>query len=110
MFKLFITCLVVLSFQANALELFNYKKASKMKTYTKAQVEQVWASNVPACLKDGSKLLGVNKAYKTAGLGYRDCSTSENAIKKQELTGVKVNVIKLTELPSDIAKEVLGIK
>lgn len=110
MFKLFITCLVVLSFQASALELFSYKKGKALTTYTKAQVEKIWAANEAACLKDGSRIIGVNKAFQNAGLRYADCSASETALKKQQLTGVKVNLIKLTELPAEVAREVLGIK
>ena len=111
MLKLFITCLMVVSINsAMALELFSYKKGKSTVTYTKAQIETMWASDTPACLKDGSRILGVNKAYQKAKLRYSDCSASENAQRKQELTGVSVNLIKLTQLPAEVAKQVLGIK
>lgn len=95
---------------ASALELHSYKSNVATVNYTDAQVESMWTSKTPACIKDGSKIIGVNQAFKTANLGYRDCSSSKNALRKQELTGVAVKVFKVTELSSKLAKQVLGIK
>ena len=95
----------------HAINVYNYKDGqTSIKSMSTSQVESIWSAAQPACIKDGAKLLGVNKAFKDNKLGYRDCSSSDNAKKKQELLGYKVTVIKLTELPKDIALQVLGRK
>lgn len=96
----------------HAINLYNYKDSSSNITkLSKEQVEQIWSStSVAACIKDGAKLLGVNKTFKDLKLGYRDCSSSDKAKEKQKMLGYKVEVIAFTSLPADIAKQVLGMK
>ena len=110
--KLFLGCLLVLSMlSANAFEVFNYKQTGG--SIIKRSMEELnatWSSDTPACIKDGGKIRGVNKAFKTKKLTYGDCSASDTALAKQELLGYKVEVIRLVELPSEVAKQLLGIK
>lgn len=94
---------------AHAMELLAYKDTATMTVrYPDAEVERIWSASTPACLKDGARLLGVNKAFKQARLGYRDCSQSANARIKQKALGFEVAVIKLTELSDAKIKQVLN--
>ena len=111
MAKIFCALMVLVSMQVQAIELLAYKDtAANTIRYPDAEVERIWSAAKPACLKDGAKLLGVNKAFKAARLGYRDCSTSANARIKQQAMGFEVAVIKLTELSDAKIKQVLGVK
>ena len=93
--------------QASALELLSYKDTSSNVTVvTKQAVESAWASNQPACLKEGAKLIGVNQAFKQARLGYRDCSNSAKRQRVHTAMGIKVTVFKLSELPTDMIKNI----
>lgn len=73
-----------------------------------SELETLWASNTPACLKDGSRLMGVNKAFRARKLKYGDCSSSDNAKEKQRLLGYEVAVVKFTQLSEVKAKQVMG--
>jgi hypothetical protein len=96
--------------QAHALELLAYKStSSKTVKLDDAAVEKAWSSATPACLKDGAKIMGVNKAFKAKKLGYRDCSSSDAAVEKQKLLGYEVTVIKITELSANLARKVYGM-
>lgn len=111
MIKLFLTCLVVLSFQANAIELLGYKDTgSGVTVLSKESVNAVWNSDQPACLKEGGKILGVNKAYRAASLTYADCSTTEKRKRIHKAQGINVTVLKLSELPMDMIKEIKSKK
>jgi hypothetical protein len=112
MFKSLTVVLFALSMlNAHALELLSHKSTStNVVKLDAATVEKVWASNAPACLKDGSKLMGVNKAFRAKGLKYADCSSSANAKEKQRMLGYEVVVIRFTELPDAMARQVVGIK
>ena len=93
---------------ASAIELLSYKDSNTGTTViSRSAVEGAWNSNTATCLKNGATLLGVNKAFKAAGFGYRDCSTSKAAKRIQKATGKKVVVFKLAELPEDMIKEIL---
>lgn len=107
--SLFIVLSFVCAANASAITLLSHKDSSTgmVKLDAKA-VEATWSANQPACLKDGSRLMGVNKAFKTRGLKYSDCSQSPNAKEKQRMLGYQVTVIKFTELPDAIAKQVMG--
>lgn len=110
--KLLIGCLLVVSVvhAAQAIELQAYKDGSSEGiTLSDASVESAWASNTPACLKDGSKILGVNREFKAKGLGYRDCSMGEGATRKHKALGYKVTVIKLSELSDGMIRKVLKV-
>lgn len=92
----------------SAMELNAYKDSSTGDVIlSDSSVEAAWASTAPACLKDGSKILGVNKAFKSMTLGYRDCSNGKAALRKHKALGFKVTVIKLAELSDAKIKEVL---
>ena len=107
---LLLTAMIISINSASAIELLNYKSsASGIIKMTDASVEKVWASTTPACIKDGSKLLGVNQAFKAKGLGYRDCSASKKALVKQKMLGYRVVKIGLTSLSTKMAKSVMGI-
>lgn len=110
MTKLFLVLsLVLVSFQSFALELLSHKSTgSSIVKIADSAVETVWASSTPACLKDGSKLMGVNKAFRAKGLKYGDCSSSDNAKEKQRLLGYEVAVIRFVELSETMAKKVAG--
>lgn len=110
MIKLFLTCLVVLSFQANAIELLGYKADNSGFVYTKATIDKLWSSDQPACLKEGGKILGVNKAYKNASLKYQDCSSTEKRKRIHKAQGISVTVVKLSELPMEMIKEIKSKK
>lgn len=100
--------LFTVAFNSHALELNAYKDgSSNTVTLSDSAVESAWASNTPACLKDGSKILGVNKEFKNKGLGYRDCSNGEAATRKHKALGYKVTVIKLAELSDNMIRSVL---
>jgi hypothetical protein len=97
--------------QGHALELYNYKDGqTATTTMNKATLEKLWQSAQPTCLKDGAKLLGVNKAFKDNGLGYRDCSSSKARKKIHSALGFTVNVVKLHELPVSMIRELKGKK
>lgn len=107
--KPFITIMLLgLSLNSFALELHAYKDTgSNNVTLSDKSVEDAWNTNAPACLKDGSKILGVNKVFKSMGLGYRDCSQGVAAKRKHKALGYSVTVIKLSELSDAKIKEVL---
>lgn len=106
--SLFTIALITLSVSAFSMDLQAYKDgSSNTVTLSDSSVEQVWASSTPACLKDGSKILGVNKEFKNKGLGYRDCSNGQAAIRKHKALGYNVTVIKLAELSDQKIREVL---
>lgn len=107
MIKLFLTCLIVATFNANAIELLGYKDSnSGAIVISKQTIETAWSSDQPACLKEGAKLLGVNKAFKKARLGYRDCSNSVKRKRIHKAQGIEVTVFKLSELPTEMIKEI----
>lgn len=102
---------MITSFKAHSLELYNYKDgASSVKTVTQAQVEKAWSTATPTCLKDGAKLIGVNKAFKDNGLGYRDCSNSASRKRVHRAQGFQVTVFKLSELPLEMIKTIKAKK
>lgn len=102
---------MISSFPAQALELYNYKDgASSVKTVTKSQIESAWSSATPVCLKDGAKLIGVNKAFKDNALGYRDCSNSASRKRVHKAQGFQVTVFKLSELPIEMIKTIKARK
>lgn len=96
---------------AQAIELYNYKDNSTVKSvYTKQTLNTLWKSSQPACIKDGAKLIGVNKAYMKNDLGYRDCSSSKSRKKVHKALGFSVVVVKLHELPTELIREIKGKK
>jgi hypothetical protein len=99
--------IAVLSMNANALELQAYKStSSSIVKISDASVNALWVSANPACLKDGSKILGVNKAFVSKRLGYRDCSASDTAKEKARMGNYTVTVVKFTELSDTMAKSI----
>jgi hypothetical protein len=107
--KLFILSLLILSFNTQAMELLSVKKSgSSLNVLTVESVNKAWNGSTPACLKDGSKLLGVNAAYlKTFGKNGKLCSNSEAA---QRIAKIKhgvseVIVIRYAELPEETIKK-----
>ena len=109
--KILIVLSLVLSFNTYALELLSHKNtASGIVKIDDAALEKAWASSTPACLKDGSKLIGVNAAFRSKGLNYSDCSSSDNAREKQRMLGFQVTVVKFTELSDAMGKKILGAK
>jgi hypothetical protein len=100
--------LLTVSMSSFAIELQAYKDGTTSTvTLADASVESAFASNTPVCLKDGSKILGVNKEFKAKGLGYRDCSNGAAAVRKHKALGYKVTVIKLAELSDTMIRNVL---
>lgn len=109
--KKFILIALVVVTNVNAIELLSHKNTStNVVKIARDQVESVWASETPACIKDGSKLLGVNKAFRSKGLKYADCSASDKAREKQRMLGYEVVKFDFTSLPDDLAKEVTSTK
>lgn len=105
----FVVALMFATSNASAITLLSHKDTSTGITKLDAKaVEAAWSSNVPACLKDGSRLMGVNAAFKAKKLKYSDCSSSGNALEKQRMLGYQVTVIRFTELPDTMAKAVMG--
>ena len=98
------------AYSAQAVTLHAYKStSSKIVKIQDSEVNKVFSDGYasPACLKDGSKIIGVNKAFKAKTLGYRDCSTSDAAKAKQQALGYEVIVIKLEQLSPSLMKKVL---
>ena len=92
---------------ASAIELRAYKSTtSSVVTIDDASLEKLWASSQPACLKDGSKIMGVNKAFTDKRLGYRDCSKGIGATKKHNALGYSVAVVSVSELSDAMIKKV----
>lgn len=92
---------------AEAIELMSYKDTNTgITVVSEEQLNKVWDSNQPACLKDGSTLCGVNKAYRAKRLKYRDCSTSSKTRRKHKARGYEVTVFKLAELPEALIKKI----
>lgn len=107
--KFFMVLVLGFSFNAMAIELLSHKNTSTGITkISDSEVEKVWASSTPACLKDGSKLMGVNKAYRAKGLKYSDCSSSDKAREKQRLLGFEVVKIDFVALSETMARKVYG--
>lgn len=105
----FVVALTFAASNVQAISLLSHKDGSTGISKLDAKsVESAWSSNVPACLKDGSRLMGVNAAFKAKKLKYSDCSSSGNALEKQRMLGYQVTVIRFTELPDAIAKQVMG--
>ena len=75
-----------------------------------ASFEKVWSSSTPACIKDVSKTIKQNAAYKKLGLKKADCSDTPKAKARQELLGYTVIKFSLTSLSKAYAKQALGIK
>lgn len=86
------------------------KASSKIVKLSDSEVEALWASNKAVCLKDGSSLIGVNKAFNDASLKSRDCSASESAQIKAKALGHEVVVVKLSQLSPSKIKQTLGVK
>ncbi len=109
--NLIVSIVLLGSLSVNAAELLAYKDGSSNAiTITDSSFESVFSSKSPACLKDGSKILGVNQAFKSMRLGYRDCSNGAANVRKQNAMGYKVTVIKLAELSDKKIKEILTKK
>lgn len=99
--------MLILSQPVHAIELLSYKDtATNTTVISKQAVESAWASSSPVCLKEGAKLIGVNKAFKAARLGYRDCSNSPKRARIHKAQGISVTVFKLSELPMDMIKTI----
>lgn len=95
----------------HSLELYNYKDNAKSTgIYTDKVVEQIWVSNQPACIKKGSRLLGVNKAFMKNDLKYADCSNSKANKRVHAALGFTVKVIKLDQLSTNMIKQVMKRK
>lgn len=110
--KFLIALTMFTTLSVNAMELQAYKStSSKIVKITDNQVDEIFSSSFknPACLKDGSKIIGVNTAFKKLSLGYRDCSSSDAAREKQKALGVEVVVVKLEQLSSAKMKKALGL-
>jgi hypothetical protein len=99
--------LSLLTVNVYAIELLAYKDGSTGSVILQdAAVDKAWAAG-PACLKDGSRIIGVNKLFKEKGLGYRDCSNGK-VVRKHKALGYSVAVLKLEELSDVKIKQVLG--
>ena len=111
MFKSIITLAVmVASLNSFAFEIHSYKSTgSKLSKINETSFNEAWTKKA-VCVKDGAKILGVNKAFKEAKFGYRDCSNSDATLEKHRLVGVETVVLKVVELPDSIAKKFLGLK
>lgn len=110
---LFIVLFAVLTLNVHALELQAYKSTtSSIVTIADNEVDKIFSPGFssPACLKDGSKIIGVNKAYTAKRLGYRDCSSSDAAKRKQAGLGYEVVVVKFEQLSPAMMKKVVGQK
>lgn len=106
---LFLVLAMVMSLNVMAIDLLAHKSTgSSIVKIADSALETLWASNTPACLKDGSRLMGVNKAFRAKNLKYGDCSASDNAKEKQKLLGYEVAVVKFVELSPSMAKKVAG--
>lgn len=104
--KILVLIAMVMTLNAQAIELLSVKSSgSGLSVMTEKTVSAAWASASPVCLKDGSKLLGVNKAFKAAGLKSNDCSNSEAKKRIHKIRGFEVTVLRFSELPDSMIKE-----
>lgn len=93
--------------QGHALEIQSYKSnTSKITLRSADEVSKAYNSNVPFCLKEGSKIVTVNNAFKKYKLGYKDCSNSARAARIHAAQGITVNVFKLSELPLNMIRDI----
>lgn len=95
--------------KAFSIDLLAYKDNAGNFIYQDATIEKLWSSNEPTCLKDGSTLLGVNKAFKSKSLKYADCSNGK-VTRKHKALGYKVNVIKLDQLSDKMIQQIYKAK
>lgn len=111
MTKLLLVLSVIVSFNVSAMELLSHKNTvTGITKLADSAVESLWASDKPACLKDGSTLIGVNAAFRKKALKYADCSSSSNAMEKQRMLGYEVAVVRFVELSDSMGKKVKGTK
>ena len=95
--------------QAFAIDVLSIKASgSNISKIADSEVERVWKSETPACIKDGSRLLGVNKAYLAKHLKYADCSVTDKAREKQRMLGFSIVKIDFVSLSDSMAKTVNG--
>lgn len=67
--------------------------------YTESQLEKLYASEQPVCIKDGGKVLDANQAFRKRNLGYADCSSGKGAKARHEVMGINVRVVKIQQMP-----------
>ena len=89
---------------AQALEFYSYKDAVSTVEMSTSELESLWAKTA-VCIKDGAKIKAVNKLFKDASLGYRDCSNSKNTKQKHKKLGISVVVVPLHTLDAEIVKK-----
>jgi hypothetical protein len=97
---------LLVSFSANA-QLVRYESksaSSKVIKISDSSLDQLINSKEPLCIKDGARIVSVNKAFDSMGLGYRDCSDSVNAKETAKMKGYTVNVIKFSSINAAKAK------
>lgn len=99
---------MVMSLNANAIELFSTKKSgSGLNVLTLESFNKAW-STVPTCIKQKSRVIGVNGAYmKAFGKTNDYCSASESAKRQAQLNGIKeeVVIVRTAELPESVYQE-----
>ena len=76
---LLLTLTMIVSLNCQAGAFLNYKNAlapstSDRPTLTKKEFITIWESDVIACVKDGSKVIGINKSFATNKISKRRCS------------------------------------
>lgn len=108
MWKL-IASLILSTSVVYGMDLLSYKgTGTKLHSYNDTEIESLWSSSKAVCLKDGAKIIGVNRKFKEMRLGYRDCSNGEAAERKAKALGYEVIVVKLAELSDNKIKSVLS--
>jgi hypothetical protein len=107
----FISLLVLVTAieHASALDVIRYERSSgsEILKLADSEVEKIWASNDPACIKKKNQLIGYNKAFASKRLKYGDCSSSPAAKEDARLLGYQVHVIKFNQLSESMAKQVI---
>ena len=105
MIKTIILSLVLVqSAFAQNFEILSYKSDGGNIEMTDSSFTKLWNSDTAVCVKSGSKIMGVNKAYRANSLGYSDCSQSDAKKKEHKVAGIKVQYVKLSTLSPKIMK------
>ena len=109
--SLLIALITLSTVNAYSVEMLDFQVTSGAITKVdQASFEKIWASNTPACIKDGGRVLKQNKAFAAKGLKKSECSDTPKAKAKQELLGYTVVKFSVETIPAQYAKQAMGLK
>jgi len=104
MFKSYLILLAFVASTCGALEFAKLQGKTAGGKLQDSAVETAWSKGA-ACLKDGSKVIGVNSAYSAAFKTTKACGKGDRAILEQQAIGTTVTVIVCKELSKELFKK-----